>query len=386
MAQRFGFGCFVLVSAVWWAAGCNLNPQPEPPGHTPQSNSFGGFGGNNASAGGGGSGTSCTYPNTCGMNSGSSGNAGTGGTTSGGTGGSGGSIAISDSRWPDSATKTCSDGKMVDDCPNASDAGYGQDGNYHTSPNTYQSVGEEGTQYDPITKLMWARTPLVQQGNSDLQASCSALTLNGMQTWRVPTRLELISLIDFGRSSPAFDPQAFAADPFEPDPYISASLLPDNSMFHWGVAFAYGNVVPITNSVSQSLLRCVAGEPLQTMWQLDVTGETATEGLSKTQWQVHESTEVFTWINALQYCDTLDLAGYSDWRLPSIKELLLIIEDNGPNTAYTPSVFPTSANDEVWSSTPYVADGAQSWTLSLNNGTTSQAPNDSAQLAVRCVR
>jgi hypothetical protein len=43
-----------------------------------------------------------------------------------------------------------------------------------------------------------------------------------------------------------------------------------------------------------------------------------------------------TWLNALAYCEGLNLAGRSDWRLPNIRELETLVDDS----RYNPSIDP----------------------------------------------
>ena len=43
-------------------------------------------------------------------------------------------------------------------------------------------------------------------------------------------------------------------------------------------------------------------------------------------WQQSSSSKQYTWKDAHTYCEKLDLAGYKDWRLPTIDELKSLIE------------------------------------------------------------
>ena len=42
-------------------------------------------------------------------------------------------------------------------------------------------------------------------------------------------------------------------------------------------------------------------------------------------WQKETAPGEKTWQNALKYCDNLNLAGHSDWRLPNVKKLQSLI-------------------------------------------------------------
>ncbi|MGQ1947901.1 Lcl C-terminal domain-containing protein [Geofilum sp. OHC36d9] len=48
---------------------------------------------------------------------------------------------------------------------------------------------------------------------------------------------------------------------------------------------------------------------------------TITDNVTGLIWAQELSTSSYSWSDAVKYCDTLTLGGYSDWRLPSVKEL-----------------------------------------------------------------
>lgn len=48
---------------------------------------------------------------------------------------------------------------------------------------------------------------------------------------------------------------------------------------------------------------------------------TITDHVTGLIWAQELSTSSYSWADAVKYCDTLTLGGYSDWRLPSVKEL-----------------------------------------------------------------
>jgi hypothetical protein len=48
---------------------------------------------------------------------------------------------------------------------------------------------------------------------------------------------------------------------------------------------------------------------------------TVTDNVTGLMWAQELSTSAYSWSDAVEYCNTLELGGYSDWRLPTVKEL-----------------------------------------------------------------
>lgn len=104
------------------------------------------------------------------------------------------------------------------------------------------------------------------------------------------------------------------------------------------------------------------------MWQRDVAPNTA-----------------LTWLEALAYCDGLSLAGYSDWRLPTIKELATIIDESLMLPAVEAQVFSGLNGYETWSSTPMASAPQFAWSMHLGFGLTVPQSTSNGYRA-RCVR
>jgi len=92
-----------------------------------------------------------------------------------------------------------------------------------------------------------------------------------------------------------------------------------------------------------------------------------------------------TWEASIVYCETLSHAGFTDWRLPHIKELRSIAD----STTYSPAInavyFPNTDLSRYWSSTSSAADTTAAMYVHFGLGYASAM--DKAYLyAVRCVR
>src|SRR6185312_11729216 len=81
------------------------------------------------------------------------------------------------------------------------------------NPASYTDNGD-GTVTDNVTKLVWQKAVTSSQAFAwcDAINYCATLTLAG-RTWRLPTRIELLSLVDFTRGNPAIDTTAFPGLP-----------------------------------------------------------------------------------------------------------------------------------------------------------------------------
>ncbi|MBN2825522.1 MAG: DUF1566 domain-containing protein [Campylobacterales bacterium] len=87
---------------------------------------------------------------------------------------------------------------------------------------------------------------------------------------------------------------------------------------------------------------------------------------------------------AIDYCATLILDGYSDWRLPNFNELYLLAERN----VTAPSinvVFENAPVGKYWSSTTSADQSSQGWIVDFEQGN-SELLDKSSNAYVRCIR
>ncbi len=98
------------------------------------------------------------------------------------------------------------------------------------------------------------------------------------------------------------------------------------------------------------------GEPMSYTDNGDGTVTDATTGLT---WQQVPSSTDYTWQEAADYVDSLELGGHDDWRMPTAKELYSI-SDFSTGWPYLDTTFFTLASGEVtkdeqyWTNTTYV--------------------------------
>lgn len=95
---------------------------------------------------------------------------------------------------------------------------------------------------------------------------------------------------------------------------------------------------------------------------------------------------IIAWNNAIDYALALDFAGFTDWRMPNINELLSITDytKNNPAILEDPP-FENTHNFPYWSSTAYIIVPNRAWILDYVIGEiTTKAKTDTTFL--RCVR
>ena len=71
---------------------------------------------------------------------------------------------------------------------------------------------------------------------------------------------------------------------------------------------------------------------------------------------------VLSWNLAIIYCRGLNFAGFTDWRLPNVKELMSIVNYKLSNPAIDEPPFDTTAALYYWSSTTYILNTDDAWT------------------------
>jgi len=122
----------------------------------------------------------------------------------------------------------------------------------------------------------------------------------------------------------------------------------------------------------------------------DNSKEVVIDSDTKLMWQDNSEakTKVLNWIDAVNYCESLTLAGYSDWRLPNIIELKSITDlsksSNAIDDAFVNILYGT--NTYYWSSSTVNSSPFYAWVIYFLSGEDWWGDKDSESLRVRCVR
>ena len=100
---------------------------------------------------------------------------------------------------------------------------------------------------------------------------------------------------------------------------------------------------------------------------IDHKDGTVTDTVTGLMWQKTDGGEM-TWENALKYADTLNLAGFSDWRLPNAHEAFSIMNEQYANPAIDTIYFTKTMADYWWTSTPQSGDSTKIWCTNAGGG------------------
>ena len=98
----------------------------------------------------------------------------------------------------------------------------------------------------------------------------------------------------------------------------------------------------------------------------DNSTQVVTDNSTGLQWQ-DDVNVTKTWIEAIDYCETLTLATHTDWRLPNFNELYFIADRLKRNPAID-STFQNVVSSRYWSSTTVVGYEDNAWFVNFNDG------------------
>jgi hypothetical protein len=271
---------------------------------------------------------------------------------------------------PDTGQTKCYSNTIEIPCPQSGEPFYGQDANYSINPPSYTDLGN-GVVQDNVTGLMWQQA--TAPGNYTWQQAIdysNNLNLGGYNDWRLPTVKELLSIVDYSRSNPAIDTTYFPDTQAFRNYFYWSSTTPQSGGAN-AVHFSTGEVhAYYFDNFFGCYVRAVRGEQSNNNF-IDNGNGTVTDTDTGLMWQQETAQGSYNWEQALACCEGLTLGGYNDWRLPTVKELLSIVDYSRYPAIYT-TYFPDTVVDNYYlsSTTSRAAtDGtAAAWLVTPDHG------------------
>lgn len=237
-------------------------------------------------------------------------------------------------------------------------------------PNEASYTVSEDTVVDNVTCLEWQKVApevVPTENQYDWPAAidyCDKLTVGGQSDWRLPTRIELVSIAQFS------DPQGVDANVF-PGPYAStvwtSSVWATSTQDSPGDGIAW-TLLTGSKSVTSTLqrrvqgVRCVrgggAGEAPgdlamapENLYAEVASGEIK-DNYTGLVWQQGQSDSEMPYEDSAAYCGSLVLGSHS-WRLPSGQELQTLVDESKALGLINLDVFPSIKYDtKYWGAQP----------------------------------
>jgi len=118
----------------------------------------------------------------------------------------------------------------------------------------------------------------------------------------------------------------------------------------------------------------------------DNSNDTVTDNITGLMWQDDADAKTIhkDWEDTGTYCATLGLGGFSDWRLPTIDELVYITDKDKVDPAID-TAFANVVSSYYWSSTTYASNGSNVWIVYFEYGDDYYDVKSNSYY-VRCVR
>lgn len=253
---------------------------------------------------------------------------------------------------------------------------FGEDADYNINTPFYILNGN-GTVTDTVTTLMWQQTDGGEMTIENAQIYCDTISVGAYTDWRLPNCHELFSILNHDRANPAIDTNYFtktlAAYWWSSDRQANDS----NKVWVTNKGGGVGNH-PKTETLSAGGLkrfhvravRDVTSPALLPNHFTDNGNGTTTDLLTDLIWQQIPYSDSITWEQALTLADTLTFSGYSDWRLPNIKELQSINDESLINPSINQTFFSGVNVNHYWSSTSLPNQTTKAWYLDTHFGIT----------------
>jgi hypothetical protein len=256
---------------------------------------------------------------------------------------------------------------------------FGEDSDYAINPPGF-IIQDNLTAIDTVTGLQWERTDGGEMTYESAGLYCDTLTLDGFSDWRLPNCHELFSLLHFDKPNPTLPDAVFPKTAAEYW-WSSQNQINDNTKA-W-VTNAGGGV---GNHIKKETISAGGTKRFHVRAVRDIlppkeyqsrhiqnADGTITDNLSGLMWKQQPLQDSLNWESALQIAEETNFAGASDWRLPNIKELQSLNDEDYSNPSINPMFNGQISVGKYWSSTSLPNQTTKAWYLDTRFGITTYA-------------
>lgn len=218
---------------------------------------------------------------------------------------------------------------------------------------TGYAIGSD-TAKDLTTGLEWERggIPQLMQTWAAARDRCEGLTLAGASDWRVPTRIEVLTILDYVRFPTQVDIPTFWPGVGAVGSMWTASVTAAGARYtvDWKTLR-----VGTTGDATQNLASlCVRGGPeTSPAARYEIDSAVARDVRTGLVWERGAPSTAMTQADAAKRCADFGLAlDGKTWRLPDVRELVSLIDETRSNGPLVDPIFSVASSPVYWSATP----------------------------------
>lgn len=256
------------------------------------------------------------------------------------------------------------------------------------NPATYSVIG--GVVHDNVTCLDWQQVESSSTyTNAAAIAYCEGLSLGGYDDWRAPTRVEMMSIMDWTRAN-SVDAAFTGVGGFHKTGSnwiltINQTGAGAGTDYAWAFNMGDGITSNAYSAATAARIRCTRGNgagegfgdkavapPNQ---YTVVSTDEVMDNYTGLIWQRSgNASGLITWDAAVTYCANLTLGG-AKWRLPSVRELSTLVDEVLVAPSINRTMFPNTlygarSNNWYWASHRQRGSTTASWALNFDDGFT----------------
>jgi hypothetical protein len=240
-------------------------------------------------------------------------------------------------------------------------------------PNEASYAVSEALVEDTVTGLSWQRFASSRpMGFAEASKHCEALVAGDRDDFRLPGRIELVTLLDFEELPVA--PSVF--EDVVADYHWSSSPASFVEGSAYTVYFGAGEVTIASADPGLALARCVAGPvPREPTVRFATQGTLVTDTVTGLVWEAVAGARA-NWADAAVRCEEIGM------RLPSLRELESIVDERRHAPALDLAVFGGEHFELTWTSS---SRGSSPWAVDFTDGKTYANLSLRDELESRCV-
>lgn len=253
---------------------------------------------------------------------------------------------------------------------------FGEDNDY-TMNAPFFTILPTGVVIDTVTGLMWQQVDGGEMTIDKAIIYCDTLSIAGYTNWRLPSAHEAFSILNHQYANPSLLTSVFPVSAAEYWWTADRQYNDTNKIWSTNAGGGIGNHLR-TETISAGgtkkfhvrAVRDINTPTIITNAFTDNGNQTITDNLTQLVWQKNPRLDSMTWEDALQYADTFQIAGFSDWRLPNIKELQSLNDEKRGAPSINKIYFPTINTGKYFSSTTLPNQTTKAWYLDTQFGIT----------------